>query len=94
MAILGTYQKQPNDVLDYDIDFSRWIADSDLIISVVATADVGITLLTTTIVNSGKSVKQWVSGGVSGVTYKIQIRATTSEGRVKEDEFKVKVKEY
>lgn len=93
MAILDTFNKQPGEVLDYDIDFARYLPSSDQIASVVSTADAGITLDSSTISTSGKVVKQWVSGGVSGVTYKIQVRITSTGGRVKEAEFRIKVKE-
>lgn len=91
--ILATYTKQPAEVLDYDIDFSPWLSDPDFITSIAVTADAGITNTASTIFNSGKSVKVWLSGGVTATTYKIQVRATTSAGRVKEAEFRIKVKE-
>lgn len=93
MAILGTHDKQPNEVLDYDIDFSRYLPTSDTIVSVVASADAGITLGDTLIMSGGKIIKQWVEGGTTGVTYKVQVRITTNGGRVKEAEFRIKVKE-
>jgi len=34
-----------------------------------------------------------VSGGATGTTYKLTVTATTADGRVKQDEFKVKVKD-
>ena len=45
MAVIATIQQQPNDIRDYDIDFSEWLAAlSDTAISHVVTADAGITL--------------------------------------------------
>ena len=35
MAILGTFTQQPNEVLDYDIDFSQWLPAADYVDSVV-----------------------------------------------------------
>jgi hypothetical protein len=93
MPILGTFSQQPNEVLDYDISFTDWIPDGDTIISANATADTGITLGDTLIDPTGKIVKQWVEGGTSGSTYKIQLSVTTDDGRVKEAEFKIKIKE-
>lgn len=95
MAILGVFIQQPHEVLDYDFDFSEWLPEADTIISATAVADPGITLGSTIIdPATQKIVKQWVSGGTSGVTYKIQITADTAGGRVKEVEFKVRVREY
>lgn len=95
MAILGVFVKQPHEVLDYDFDYSEWLPTADTIISTAVTADAGITLGSTIIEPSEKKVvKQWVSGGSDGVTYKVQITATTAGGRVKEIEFKIRVREY
>lgn len=91
--ILATFTKQPADTLDYDVDFTDWLPDGDVISSVAPSADAGITLGATTISADGKAVKQWVSGGEDGKTYKITIRVTTAMARVKEAEFKVKVRE-
>jgi ATP-dependent protease ClpP protease subunit len=95
MAILGVFIKQPHEVLDYDFDYSEWLPTSDIIVSTAAVADAGITLGSTIIDPATKQVvKQWVSGGADGTTYKIQITATTAGGRVKEIEFKIRVREY
>ena len=95
MALLGTFTQQPHEVLDYDFDYSEWIPSGDTIIAAVATADVGLTL-GSTIINpvNHQVVKQWISGGTDGTTYKVQLTATTTGGRVKEIEFKIKVKEF
>ncbi len=34
---MNLFQKQPGDQLDYDLDFSDWLSDSDAITGVVAT---------------------------------------------------------
>lgn len=95
MAILGTYVKQPHEVLDYDFDYSEWLPAADTIISTSVTADAGLTLGSTIIdPTTHRVVKQWVSGGTDNVTYKVQLTATTAGGRVKEIEFKVRVREY
>lgn len=95
MAILGTYIKQPHEVLDYDFDYSEWLPTADTIISTTVTADAGITLGSTIIDPATlRVVKQWVSGGSDNTTYKIQLTATTAGGRVKEIEFKIRVREY
>lgn len=95
--ILGKYDKQPAEVLDYDIDFTQWLPTTDSIVSAAAslegTSDGLLVLGATNVFGNGKKVKQWVSGGTSGQTYQVQIRITTGDGRVKEAEFKVKVKE-
>lgn len=89
---LGKFIKEPADVLDYDVDFSEWIPSSDSIATATPTADTGITLGLTTI--TGNTVKQWVSGGTDGATYKITLTVTTTGGRTKQVEFHIKVKDY
>ena len=105
--ILATYVKQPDEVLDYDIDFSEFLDDGDALSSigdpkvpnpldvVVTPADAFFVLGDAFIVGDDSLIyKQWVSGGVVGVTYKIEITATTDRGRVKQVEFRVRIKEY
>lgn len=40
-----------------------------------------------------KRVRNWISGGTDGTTYKIETTTTTAEGRVLQDEIIMKVKE-
>lgn len=93
MAILGTFPKQPLERLDYDIDFSEWLSVGDTIVNATVIAATGITAEAPLIDTTQKVVKVWVTGGTSGVTYKVQVTATTSEGRIKEGEIRIKVKE-
>lgn len=90
---IDIFSKQPGDTVDIDVDLSQWLPSSDTISTAVATADAGITLGATDINNTLKIVKQWVSGGTTGNRYKVTLTITSAEGRVKEVEFYVKVKE-
>lgn len=92
MGILASVTQQPLEIRDYDINFVDWFPATDTITSVVilsapAGLVVGYALLTPV-------VKVWVQSGVNGVTYKITLRAGTYDGRVKEVDFKVKIKDY
>lgn len=89
MSLLGTYTKQPGEKLDYDVDYTDWIGD-DTLLSHVVSADAGITVVTSAVLSN--VVKVWLTGGTDGVKYKITVTATTTGGRIKEDEFYVKVK--
>lgn len=101
--ILGTFDKQPADALDYDIDFSAILDDGDTLASTgtpavptplsVTVSPSGLTISPTFVINSGKTIKQWVSGGLSGIKYKITLTATTNAGRIKQVEFVVRVKD-
>lgn len=91
MPIIGQYKQQPSETLDYDIDFSEWLPKGDIITSVAITLDVVGPTVTYAI--SSPRVKVWFHGGTNGQTYKITVRATTNDSRVKEVEFKIKVKD-
>ena len=97
MAILEKYEQQPNERLDYDIDFASLFL-SALGDTAPGPAGVEVFAEPTGItvddfeLNQGK-VKIWLTGGTNGVTYKITARVTTAQGRVKEAEIAVKVKE-
>jgi hypothetical protein len=102
MAILGKYIKQPAETMDYDISFAEYFNDGDTLVAVgtppvpnplsVTVSPAGLTF-GPTFVLGGTTIKQWVSGGVNGVSYKITITATSNAGRVKQVEFVVKVKD-
>ncbi|HJV52790.1 MAG TPA: hypothetical protein VJ652_15085 [Noviherbaspirillum sp.] len=92
--MLGTVQKQPADQLDYDIDFERWLTDSDTITTATAAvsgADDFLTLQSVQV--ASPKVKVWLAGGSDGVTYTITVTTSTAGGRIKEEEFKLRVKE-
>ena len=93
MAIIGTMVKQPAEVLDYDIDFSSWLPN-DFIVSATVTATPATNLAIDSFgVFDQTWVKIWLSGGADGVKYKVEVTATTDDGRVKQAEFYVSVKE-
>lgn len=89
--MLGWKKQKPDDRLDYDIDFGRWLSDDDTITDATAQADEGITVERVQVF--GQIVKVWVSGGQVGKTYEIKIVATTSDARVKEESFFIRVSE-
>jgi molybdopterin biosynthesis enzyme MoaB len=92
MPLIGTVKQQPNDVQDYDIDFTDWFPVDDFITeaTVSVTPDDFPIPLSTAIGNAGKKVKVWVyAGGTAGTYYKVTVNATTNDGRKKEVEFKI-----
>lgn len=100
--MLGKFQKQPAETLDFDIDFSEFLSDGDSLVTAgdppapnpldVTVTPAGLTLGLTVVLN-GNTIKQWVSGGVDGQKYKITLTATSNAGRVKQVEFTVRVKD-
>jgi hypothetical protein len=89
---MKTFEKQPVDKYDYDVNFSRWLAGiNDTASSAVVTNTLGITKITDSL--SAGVVKVWVTGGASGQTYTFTINLTTTGGRIKQYEFAVKVRD-
>ena len=92
VRILGKFQKQSAEVLDYDIDFTEWFSNrEDTPVSFTAEAEAGITIVASTLV--GNIVKVVLSEGVDGERYKITVLLTTSADLVKEADFTVTIKD-
>lgn len=90
---MNLFQKQPGDQLDYDLDFADWLTASDTITGAVAISSAPEEFTIGSVVVASPTVKVWVSGGVSGATYKVTATITTAEGRIKELEFKIRVRD-
>jgi hypothetical protein len=72
------FTKDPDAVLPYTLDWSRWLEDDDTIAAATADEDSGIVVddvdftdTTTTIV---------MSGGTAGTSYEVVVHVTTSAG--------------
>lgn len=98
--VLGDIRKQPADVLDYDIDFSKWIISGDNIehINVDITRNDGsvITaddLAVKAVFNNDPVIKVWLEKGVDGEAYKVEITITTVEGRTKQVELRARLRD-
>ena len=93
MSVLGKYIKQPAETESYTIDYSDDLTDGDGIVELAVTvSDPSITLVSTN--HDLLSARVWLSGGTTGVKYKIEVTATTGDGRVLQDEFFVTIKDY
>lgn len=90
--ILGTFSKQPVEVLDYDIDCTDWLVSDDALALATAVSD-GAALQVDAVNVYSPRVKVWLSGGTSGSNYKVTVTITTDDGRVKQVEFRVRVKD-
>lgn len=94
VAIIGKFQKQPHEILDYDVDYTEWFSNRSDEPAAVNPIEVivedGITLVDATL--TGLIVKIVLSGGTNGTKYKTTVRLTTVAGLVKEADFTVAVK--
>lgn len=94
MAILGSFTKQPREVLDCDIDYATVLAGrNDILLShsVEVFPSGELTIVSSTIYNN--KLKIIVSGGTDKKLYKLTVLMTTSANLVYEDEINVIIKE-
>jgi hypothetical protein len=98
------FDKQPADVLDYDIDLRRWFKtlSNDEVVSAAVEVTEGDGALTVgpaphpeavIFGDARQQIKVWLGAGTDGVTYKIRVTATTQQDRIKEIDFKLRVRE-
>jgi|TARA_B110000240_G_C13428202_1_gene422524 hypothetical protein len=89
---MDSFTKQPTERLDYDIDFTEWLPIGDAIITTVAISEpVGLTMAIT---DSATIIpKVWVSAGLDKESYVVSVTCETNQGRTKEVNFRIKVKD-
>ena len=100
--IVTTFEKQPWDEQDYDIDINPYLSEftGDTIEGVTVTlpdgvsGEVSLGIGVQAVAHQDGFVKFWVIGGASGKKYKMTLRITTSAGRKKEYEVMVNVADH
>lgn len=97
MAKIGNFSKQPAEVLDYDINYDEWLLSTDSLqssnVGIVQTRGNTPSLVLDSKEVGARSVKLWISGGADADRYVVSVTTTTADGRVKEDEFTMNIKE-
>lgn len=88
--------KDPDATLDYQVDWSAWLAAGETIQGTpVVTVDAGLTLNPpgkSTTIADGK-VTFWLSGGTAGQVYTVGCQIITSQGRIDQRSFRLPVSE-
>jgi len=84
------FVKDPNAVLDYYVDWTRWL-NGDTIATSVWTVPAGLTNANDSHTTTAATV--WLSGGTVGEAYKVTNRITTTGGRTEDRSFDVKIAE-
>lgn len=89
---LDIISKSPNDLLDYDFDFVRWMTDGDRVINAVAhIADISATVDRVTF--DTDTVRVWINGGTVGEQGQMTVLITTDQGRKKEIAVQLRIRE-
>jgi hypothetical protein len=87
----STFEKDPDAVLDYQFDWSDWLAEGDSISSYTIDEDTGITVDSSS--NDADSVTVWLSGGTALENYVVRCEIVTSDGRTDERSMLLRVRE-
>lgn len=82
--------KDPLAILDYEMDWSDWLADGVALTSASVTADSADLAVSNTNVE-GEVVRWRLSAGVAGQTYKVAVQVETDNGQVDRRSINVKV---
>lgn len=89
---LGTGKQQPSERLLYSIDYAEALSEGDRPETATATVTPpGLDVALPFTVDS--RVRFWVSGGTSGVSYKVELTVNTVDGRIFQDEITIRVKD-
>jgi len=90
--ILGSFDKQPDEIETYSINYSDDLTDGDGVAD--CTARVTPNDLTAEVhIVDGQRIRFTVRGGIHGAKYKVSVTVNTDDGRRLQDEFFIKVKE-
>ncbi|HZT29229.1 MAG TPA: hypothetical protein VFA33_05065 [Bryobacteraceae bacterium] len=84
-----TFTKDPNAVLDYSVDWSKWLAGDQIEESTWSVSDSALAVSDET--NSATQATAWLSGGAVGQSYTVTNKITTAAGRIDERSFIVQV---
>jgi hypothetical protein len=85
--------KQPSEKRKFSMDFSSVLATSETISSITSvtsekldgtTSDLTIPAAGESNTISGSSILMWVEGGTHGMSYRVEVKITTSAGQIVE----------
>lgn len=94
MALIGSFTKQPGEILDFDISYVTVLTGRSDTIStkIVTVIPTGLTIVSSTIVG-GNLIKVIASSGTNNTSYKVTTAATSTAGLVYEDEVTILIVE-
>jgi hypothetical protein len=85
-----TFTKDPHAVLDYTVDWTRWLA-GDTIATSTWLVPAGLTKQADSKTSTAATV--WLSGGTAGQSYTVTNRITSGAGRTEDRSFSIRVEE-
>jgi hypothetical protein len=85
------FSKDPDSILDYMMDWSRWLGEDEITSATWEASDAGITIDSQA--NTTSTATVWVSGGTVDETYTLTCRIVTTEGRTEDRSFDILIKE-
>ncbi len=91
MTIIYAFDKDPDEILDFTIDWSDWLPSGDTISTSAWNVPAGITEVS----KSSDTTKVWIflSGGIDGDEYKLTNTITTAGSRTAQRTIQIKVAE-
>jgi hypothetical protein len=92
MSVLSWPNKDPDEVLDYSIDWSARLSDTDFITSSTWVNLTSSGLIRYSSSSSSTITTIWFSGGTLDLSYIITNRVVTNEGRTMDQSAKIKIK--
>ncbi len=82
--------KDPNEVLDYDLNWAARLSGDTIVTSTWLLADGALVIDSEE--QSGTATKVWLSGGAEGVSYTLTNRVVTSGNRTMDESVRIKIK--
>ena len=88
---MTTFIKDPDAVLDYSVDWSKWLAGDQIETSTWFVSDPALQSADDS--NTTTRTMAWLAGGVAGQSYTVTNRITTSGGRTDDRSFTIQVQD-
>lgn len=88
---MTTFIKDPKAVLDYSVDWSKWLAGDQVATSDWSVSDPALEAAGDS--NGPTRTTVWLSGGTAGQSYTVTNQITTSGGRTDERSFTIQVQD-
>jgi hypothetical protein len=88
---VNTYAKDPDAVLDYQVDWSAWLGVGEEILTSQMIPEDGITVDSDS--NTTTTATVWLSGGTAGEAYEVTNRITTTQARTDDRTLRIVVRQ-